>query len=166
MSAAAVRPPGSARGDEESQAGLSLRRKEGTPVARLLLLTNDLNPSSQVLPALGLLGHQVRVLPAEASALVETPPTDVVLVDARRDLAPARSLCRLLRTTGLSVPMLLLVTEGGLAAGGAGWGVADALLPTAGPAEVEARLRLAIGRALIAAETEQDLAAEIRAGDV
>ena len=39
-------------------------------MARLLLLTNDLTPSAEVLPALGLLGHQVRVLPAEASALV------------------------------------------------------------------------------------------------
>ena len=60
-------------------------------MARLLLLTNDLTPSAEVLPALGLLGHSVRVLPAEASALVETPPTDVVLVDARRELAPSCS---------------------------------------------------------------------------
>ena len=135
-------------------------------MARLLLLTNDLNPSSQVLPALGLLGHQVRVLPAEASALVETPPTDVVLVDGRRELAPARSLCRLLRTTGGSAPLLLVVTEGGLAAVSADWGVDDVLLVTAGPAEVEARVRLAIGRAQVTDEGEDALAPEIRAGDV
>ena len=135
-------------------------------MARLLLLTNDLNPSSQVLPALGLLGHQVRVLPAEASALVETPPTDVVLVDGRRELAPARSLCRLLRTTGVSAPLLLVVTEGGLAAVSADWGVDDVLLVTAGPAEVEARVRLAIGRAQVTDEGDDALAPEIRAGDV
>ncbi|GAB3681850.1 winged helix-turn-helix transcriptional regulator [Angustibacter aerolatus] len=135
-------------------------------MARLLLLTNDLTPSSEVLPALGLLGHHVRVLPAEASALVETPPTDVVLVDGRRDLAPARSLCRLLRTTGVSAPLLLVVTEGGLAAVTAEWGVDDVLLVTAGPAEVEARVRLAIGRSLIAEDDDDTLAPEIRAGDV
>ncbi len=135
-------------------------------MARLLLLTNDLTPSAEVLPALGLLGHQVRVLPAEASALVETPPTDVVLVDARRELAPSRSLCRLLRTTGVSAPLLLVVTEGGLAAVTAEWGVDDVVLVTAGPAEVEARLRLAIGRALATDETDEGLAPEIRAGDV
>ncbi len=135
-------------------------------MARLLLLTNDLTPSAEVLPALGLLGHHVRVLPAEASALVETPPTDVVLVDGRRELASSRSLCRLLRTTGVSSPLLLVVTEGGLAAVTAEWGVDDVVLVTAGPAEVEARLRLAIGRALAVDETDDDLAAEIRAGDV
>src|SRR6476646_6589068 len=107
-------------------------------MARLLLLTNDLAPSSEVLPALALLAHQVRVLPAEPSALVETPPTDVVLVDGRRELAHARSLCRLMRTTGVSAPVVLVLTEGGLAAVSADWGVDDVLLCTAGPAEVEA----------------------------
>ena len=38
------------------------------------------------------------------------------------------------------------MTEGGLAAVTADWGVDDVVLDTAGPAEVEARLRLAIGR--------------------
>ncbi len=135
-------------------------------MARLLLLTNDLSPSAEVLPALGLLSHHVRVLPAEASALVETPPTDVVLVDGRRDLAPSRSLCRLMRTTGVSAPLLLVVTEGGLAAVTAEWGADDVLLANAGPAEVEARLRLAIGRALMADQSGEDLTPEIRAGDV
>ena len=56
-------------------------------MAQLLLLTNALAPSSEVLPALGLLPHQVRVLPAEAAVLVDAPPADVVVVDGRRDLA-------------------------------------------------------------------------------
>ena len=71
---------------------------------------------------------------------------DAVLVDARRDLAGARSLCRLLRTTGVAAPLLVVLTEGGLVALTAEWGVDDVLLDTAGPAEVEARLRLALGR--------------------
>ena len=84
-------------------------------MARLLLLTGDLSSSIDVLPALGLLGHQVRVLPAEVSALLgatgaDAPTSDAVLVDGRRELAHVRSLCRLLRTTGLTVPLLLITT--------------------------------------------------------
>jgi DNA-binding response OmpR family regulator len=116
-------------------------------VAHLLLLTNSLAPSADVLPALGLLSHHVRILPAEATALVDAPSADAVLVDARRELAMARSLCRVIHTTGLSGPLLAVLTEGGLAGLTADWGVDDVLLDTAGPAEVEARLRLARGRA-------------------
>jgi DNA-binding response OmpR family regulator len=115
-------------------------------MAHLLLLTNALAPSAEVLPALGLLGHHVRILPAEASALVDAPEADAVLVDARRELAMAKSLCRVIRTTGLSSPLLVILTEGGLAGLTADWGVDDVLLENAGPAEVEARLRLAVGR--------------------
>ena len=115
-------------------------------MAQLLLLTNALAPSAEVLPALGLLSHQVRILPAEASALVHPPQGDAVLVDARHELAQAKSLCRILRTTGSSAPIVAVVTEGGLAGLTADWGVDDVLLESAGPAEVEARLRLALGR--------------------
>jgi DNA-binding response OmpR family regulator len=115
-------------------------------MAHLLLLTNALAPSAEVLPALGLLGHHVRILPAEPTALVDAPPADVVLVDARRELAVAKSLCRVLRATGMSVPLMAVLTEGGLAALTAEWGIDDVLLDSAGPAEVEARLRLALGR--------------------
>ncbi len=134
-------------------------------MAQLLLLTNALAPSSEVLPALGLLPHSVRVLPAEPVALVDAPVADVVLVDGRRELASARSLCRLLRTTGLSSPLLLVLTEGGLTAVAADWGADDVLLDSSGPAEVEARLRLAAGRLALAAG-DDDEPDEIRAGDV
>ncbi len=115
-------------------------------MAELLLLTNALAPSAEVLPALGLLAHSVRILPAEATALIDAPRADVVLVDARRELAVAKSLCRILRTTGMAVPLVAILTEGGLAGLTAEWGVDEVLLENAGPAEVEARLRLALGR--------------------
>ena len=115
-------------------------------MATLLLLTDAMTPSAEVLPALALLGHDVRVAPLEASALLSAPHHDALLVDARRNLAAGRSLCRLLRTTGLAAPMLAVLTEGGLVALSAEWGLDDVLLDTAGPAEVEARLRLALGR--------------------
>jgi len=135
-------------------------------MATLLLLTNAMTPSSEVLPALGLLGHAVRVAPLEVAALLEdgTAAPDAVLVDARRDLVQARSLCRLLRTTGVSAPVFAVLTEGGLVALTAEWGVDDVLLDTAGPAEVDARLRLATGRVVV-----PESAAEpgvVRAGDL
>lgn len=129
-------------------------------MAHLLLLTNTLAPSAEVLPALGLLSHHVRILPAEASALVDAPDADAVLVDARRELAMAKSLCRVLTTTGVAAPLVVVVTEGGLAGLTSDWGVDDVVLDTAGPAEVEARLRLAVGRrADVGAEEEGPITA-------
>jgi DNA-binding response OmpR family regulator len=133
-------------------------------MATLLLLTNAMAPSAEVLPALALLGHAVRVAPLEVSALLSSPQHDAVLVDARRDLAGARSVTRLLRTTGVTAPLFVVLTEGGLAALTSEWGVDDVLLDSAGPAEVEARLRLALGR-------KQDTAPAadpgvVRAGDL
>jgi DNA-binding response OmpR family regulator len=118
-------------------------------MATLLLLTNAMQPSAEVLPALGLLGHSVRVAPMEISALLDTAPVDAVLVDARRELISARGLCRLLQTTGVTAPVFAVLTEGGLAALSPEWGVDDVLLDTAGPAEVDARLRLAIGKVAV-----------------
>ena len=132
----------------------------------LLLLTSALQPSAEVLPALALLPHQVKVLPAEGSALLDAPDSDVVLVDGRQDLAHARGLCRLIRTTGSDVPLLLIVTEGGLSVVATDWGMDDVLLCTAGPAEVEARLRLAIGRLAASRDPNDSEAHLIRSGEV
>ncbi|MCP2259387.1 DNA-binding response regulator, OmpR family, contains REC and winged-helix (wHTH) domain [Streptoalloteichus tenebrarius] len=113
--------------------------------ADLLLLTNDPRPDA-VLPALALLPHTVRPLAPEVSALLEAGPHDAVLVDARGDLVGARGLCRLLANGGVDVPVVAVVPEGSLVAVSADWGVDEILLPTAGPAEVDARLRLVRAR--------------------
>lgn len=113
-------------------------------MAQLLILTSQVN--TDVLPALGLLSHRVRRIPAEPAALVGAPPADVIIVDARSDLASAKALCKILTTTGAGSPIIVVLTEGGLTAISAEWGVDDVLLDTAGPAEVDARLRLAVGR--------------------
>ena len=102
--------------------------------------------SDRALPALDLLRHSLRVGTYDVQALLSGADPDVVLVDARRDLLEARDLCRLLRTTGLRVPLLAVVEEAGLIAMAADWGLDDVLLSHAGPAEVEARLRLTRGR--------------------
>ncbi|GAA1870822.1 two-component system response regulator GlnR [Paeniglutamicibacter psychrophenolicus] len=132
-------------------------------MAIIALLTNTPGTSAQIVPSLELLSHQVRVLPAQGSALLAADGAEVVLVDGRKDLAASRTLCQLLRTTGVSAPLLLVLTEGGMAAISASWQVDDVLLDTAGPAEVEARLRLAIARSAPAAGTT---GAPIRAAGV
>jgi DNA-binding response OmpR family regulator len=111
----------------------------------ILLLTAA--PAGQtVLAALDLLPHTIRTAPRDVRTLVAGPSPDVVLVDARFDLADARATCRMLHATGLGMPLLAVVTEPGLVALHADWGVDDVVLASAGPAEVEARLRLAVGR--------------------
>jgi DNA-binding response OmpR family regulator len=111
----------------------------------LLLLTADPEPGS-VLPSLMLLPHAVRTQPPEVTALLEAGSRDAVLVDARIDLAGAKSLCRLLASGGDSGPVIAVVSEGGLVAVTSDWRIDEILLPTAGPAEVDARLRLLTSR--------------------
>jgi DNA-binding response OmpR family regulator len=113
----------------------------------LLLLTAAQQPTTEVLPSLGLLPHHVTVLPQDAGALVDRTLGDVVLVDARRDLAGARMFVRVLSAMEIAVPVLAVLTEGGLIAVNADWAVDDFVLDTAGPAELDARLRLAVDRA-------------------
>jgi DNA-binding response OmpR family regulator len=125
----------------------------GAAVAQLLILSPAVN--DEVLPALSLLSHRVRIIPASPEQLVNAPESDLIILDARSNLAGAKSLSQILRTTGLSVPLLLLVTEGGLTAVTPDWGVDDVILVDAGPAEVDARIRLAIGRAQTARPAER-----------
>ncbi|MBO0842954.1 MAG: response regulator transcription factor, partial [Nocardioides sp.] len=135
-------------------------------MSTLLLLTNSLQPSAEVLPGLGLLGHQVKILPAEGSALLDAPDADLLLVDGRQDLAHIRDLCRLIRTTGSDVPVVLIVTEGGLAVVSHDWGMDDVVLHTCGPAELEARIKLAIGRLTAERDASDPEAHVIRSGEV
>ena len=132
-------------------------------MSSVLLMTGAVEPSDHVLPALGLLSHQIRVLPLEATALLDAPPAEVILVDGRNDLPGARGLCRVLRATGCAQPVLLIVTDGVLAAVSPDWGLDDVVLDIAGPAEVDARLRLATGRV---AEGQDGTEPEIRHGEL
>ncbi len=118
----------------------------------LMLLTAAPQATTEVLPALGLLPHHVTVLPLDAGALVDRSMGDVILVDARRELAGARAFTRVLAAMAVSVPIVTVLTEGGLIALSAEWVVDDVVLDTAGPAELDARLRLAMERRAAAAD--------------
>src|SRR5690606_29950929 len=81
----------------------------------------------------------------------------------RRDLARARSTCQLMRTTGIETPLLLVLTEGGLPVVRADWGVDDVVLADAGPAELDARLRLVTERVRHSPEPDNE---EFEAGEL
>jgi DNA-binding response OmpR family regulator len=135
-------------------------------MAKVLLLTNTHGASAEVLPALGLLQHSVRILPAEASVLVDAPDADVLFIDARRELPAAKSLTKLITTTGIGCPIIAITTEGGLSAFNADWGINDVMLDTAGPAEVDARIRIVLGKQAASDLHNDPHSGEIRSGDV
>jgi DNA-binding response OmpR family regulator len=132
-------------------------------MSELFLLTNAAEPPPEIMPALGLLLHPVRTGPADMIAFEDASAADAILVDARRDLMSARQLCQSLRRAAPPAPVIVIMTEGGLAAVTADWGADDVVLSSAGPAELEARLRLLIGRQASTVPSAPD---EIRSGEL
>lgn len=126
-------------------------------MAQVLLLSDA---PQETLPSLELLNHRVRSFPSEASSIVRAPTVDLTLIDARTDLAHARSLCQLVKSSILS-PVIVVVAETGLPTLNESWRADDFVLSTAGPGEVDARIRLA------AVEVDEEApAGEIRAGAI
>jgi len=121
-------------------------------VAELACLTNRGGGAKQVLPALEYLAHGVATLPLDLSSLAGVAGKDLVLIDATRDLSRAQALCRTLRAAGEHSAILVVMPEAGLAGLQPDWGASDFVLPAAGPAEVEARVRLLVQRPETAAD--------------
>ncbi|MFI5933917.1 winged-helix domain-containing protein [Actinoplanes sp. NPDC051494] len=136
--------------------------QQAESLVKILLLGTPGDPPS-ALGALDLLSHAVDHAPQDMRTFASLSSHDAVLVDARRELSQARATCRTLRATGLAVPLFAVVTEAGLIAINADWGVDDVILDGAGPAEVEARLQFAAGRL---ADMPTDAGKTIRAGDL
>ncbi len=125
----------------ESTITATISRTGGAAVTDLTLMTFANDPAT-VLPSLALLSHRVRVLPMDAASLVKMPENTILFLDARDDLATAKTLCRLIHASGLSTPIVLILTEGGFTVVNSQWGIADVVVASASPAEVEGRLRL------------------------
>lgn len=121
---------------------------------QILMFTDSPGSPSSVLPALDLLPHAAQVQPTSAALSASGPfqRADLVMIDGRSQLVPARNLAQLLRAKEADKPVLMILTEGGMAAVAATWLVDDIVLATAGPAEVEARIRLACGRRTVSGE--------------
>ena len=98
------------------------------------------------------LGHRIDRHGAEQLSGLdgESLAPDVIIADACLDLSLAPRIAEALTDSGIVAPIVVVLGEGGLATASAKWAVADFLLTTAGPAEVEARLRVARDRHLAA----------------
>ncbi len=94
------------------------------------------------LPALGLLSHNIVAAAADTEILTESASADTVVIDAREDLTGARSMCRLFASSGVTIPLLLVVGETALAVVNHEWGISDVILESAGPSEWDCRIRL------------------------
>jgi DNA-binding response OmpR family regulator len=117
----------------------------GSDEVELLLLTTAPDPGS-VLPALTLLPHEIRTAAPELPAITDTSPHDIVVIDAINDVTLARTLCGHFDRTPTHVPVIAVLNERGLVALSREWKVDEILLPSCGPAEIDARLRLARAR--------------------
>ena len=126
-------------------------------MATILLITPS--KESDPFPPLSLLPHHIAVKSPKDQVLTESAACDIVIIDARTDLIAAKNLCQMFSTAGVAVPRLVILSEGGLAVYSTDWDCADFIVDGAGPAEVDARLR-------ILTAPEQDAAARISAGDV
>lgn len=104
-----------------------------------MLLTNQPGSASDVCPGLALLAHQLRVSPRDTAAALGSGRADCFIVDARTDLVAARRACDLLH--GSDTPVVAVMDDAGLAAMSDQWRVDDFWLTTAGPGEIDARLR-------------------------
>lgn len=133
-------------------------------MADLLVLTPSTDGATAVLPGLALLNHRMRVVAPEPAAMLDAFDADVLVIDGRTDLVEARNNCRLVQITGVTVPVLLVLREGGMSIVNSDWGAQDVILADASPAEIEARIRLLQGRA--SAEDPLAKAAEFSSGEL
>ncbi|MCL1838217.1 MAG: response regulator transcription factor [Propionibacteriaceae bacterium] len=113
-------------------------------MAQLLVIgskAGEVTPD-KVLPALDLLPHEIIAVPADTQALTQAAKVDLIFLDCCTDLAGARTMARLLKSAGSTVPLILVVNESGLATISPEWGLSDFVMAVAGPAEIEARIKL------------------------
>jgi len=122
-------------------------------MAAILLIT----PSSDPFPPLTLLPYHVTMKSPKDQVLTESASCDIVIIDARTDLISAKNICQMFKTAGVAVPRLVILSEGGLATYSSDWGCEDFLIEQAGPAELDARLR-------VLTATDEDAGARVSVG--
>lgn len=125
-----------------------------------VLCLSDAEPST-VLPGLELLSHEVRTSPLGVRLTSNLARRfDLLLVDGTEDVRRAKRVCLELKAE-CPTPRLLVVTDSALPAVTPEWEIADLLLPAAGPAEIDLRMRLAAraGRDNLDADEPTELSA-------
>ncbi len=125
---------------------------------RIALLSDSSAPYNELIPSLDLLSHEVQTFPQSVqTGALEANHPDIIMIDATSALVGARNTAQMLKSGGVSAPVLMVLTEGGMAAVSATWLVDDVLLPGVGPAELEARLRLATAHSQESADEDDSI---------
>jgi DNA-binding response OmpR family regulator len=116
----------------------------------VLLLTNNEDDFESALPTLNSFAQTVRRGPltgrVDGNVDGHRGSVDVAIIDARTDAAAARKVCRRLTANAPAVAVVAVVAPADFVAVDVDWHFDDVLLPAAGAAELQARLRLAIAR--------------------
>lgn len=92
----------------------------------------------------GLLTHTIVTVAGTDPALTSPGGAELLVLDARSDLAWAKAACQALACGDLGVPVLLVTTTAGMSVLSPEWGFRDFVVEGAQPAEVDARIRLAL----------------------
>ena len=108
----------------------------------LLVLTDRPGGAMSLLPALEYLDHDVQAAPLVPESLAGLSSCAAVIVDATQDLRAATGACRAASVHELERAVVVVISEGALAAVKPTWGFDDWVLPQAAPGELETRLRL------------------------
>jgi DNA-binding response OmpR family regulator len=111
-----------------------------------VLLLTDEEDFESALPTLKSLTQSVRHGPLTNGINGHPDTADVAVVDARTNLAAARTACRRLTSDAPATAVVAVVAPADFASVDVDWHCDDVLLPAAGADELEARLRLAITR--------------------
>lgn len=117
----------------------------------LCISAERLNP----LPPLEILGHQLNIISFDPQQLSDAPRHDLVVLDARQNVLGAKSVGRIIAAAQWQKPLLLVVSEGVLAAVSKEWGATDFILDSASLAEVDVRVRLLLAGKEIAKVSEK-----------
>lgn len=111
-----------------------------------VLLLSNADDFAAALPTLGSLTQTIRRVPLSDQLDCHHDSADVAIIDARTDLAAARSVCRGLTASTPALAVVAVVAPAHFASVDVDWRIDDVMLPAAGADELEARLRLAIKR--------------------
>lgn len=111
-----------------------------------ILLLTDSGEFARSLSGLRAFGHSIARGPLSITARADCHVAEAVLVDGTCDESTARESCRKLGAWAPSAVVLAVVAAEDFSAVGLDWHVDDVLVATAGPAEANARLELALAR--------------------
>lgn len=125
-----------------------IRQKVGSVADIVLVIPASGQPTVAAPPsALELLNHNIHPITGGDQAIGLSETNALAMVDARNDLAAARTTCQLLASSTPGWPLLLLAPAAALSIVGPDWHVDDFILADAEPAEFETRIRLLLATA-------------------